>query len=194
MTHWYSADPHFGHESIIPFAGRPFRHEGHMTTVLISNLWDKVGHEDDLWILGDFAFGPKAKDEDWLQMIFAQLPGMHRHLVIGNHDGPLTRGLPWDSITPLAVVDDPDADQPVTLCHYPMMTWDHARKGALHLFGHVHGNWPGSANSVNVGVDLWDYQPVTIRQAASRARHLVPHRHWRDVEPRAGIGQLTEEE
>ena len=66
MTHWYTADTHFGHESIIPFAGRPFRHASHMDSVLIERMWEKVGPEDDLWIIGDFAFGPKAKDEDWL--------------------------------------------------------------------------------------------------------------------------------
>lgn len=25
-----------------------------------------------------------------------------------------------------------------TLCHYPMTTWNHARREALQLYGHVH--------------------------------------------------------
>lgn len=185
MTHWYTADPHFGHDSIIPNARRPFRDTGHMEAVLIERLWEKVGPDDDLWIAGDFAFGPKAKDEDWLLAIFGQLPGARRHLVVGNHDGPLTQALPWDSVSWLVEVDDPASEKPVTLCHYPMMTWNHARKGALHLFGHVHGNWQGSANAVNVGVDAWDFYPVTVQEAARRAKGMPVNRHWRDVEPRA---------
>lgn len=185
MTHWYTADTHFGHESIIPFWGRPFRHASHMDSVLIERMWEKVGPDDDLWIVGDFACGPKAQEEDWLGMLFGQLPGARRHLVVGNHDGPLTQALPWDSISRLAEVSDLAAHQPVTLCHYPMMTWNHARKGALHLFGHVHGNWEGTAHSVNVGVDVWDFYPITAQDAAERAKRLPVNRHRKDVEPRA---------
>ncbi|MCB5411230.1 metallophosphoesterase [Pseudogemmobacter faecipullorum] len=185
MPHWYTADLHFGHDRIIPNATRPFRDTSHMDAVLIERLWEKVGPEDDLWVLGDFAFGPKAKDEDWLWAVFSQLPAARRHLIVGNHDGPLTQALPWDSVSLIAEIEDKDAAQPVTLCHYPMMTWSHARKGALHLFGHVHGNWRGSANSVNAGVDLWDFYPITIREAAQRAKMMPPHKHWKDVEPRA---------
>lgn len=185
MTHWYSADQHFGHESIVTNARRPFRDVEHMNAVLIERLWDRVGPDDDLWIVGDFAFGPKAKEESWLLGIFGQLPGARRHLIVGNHDGPLTQALPWDSLSLLAEVDDAASDRPVTLCHYPMMTWNNARKGSLHLFGHVHGNWQGSTNSANVGVDVWDFYPVNIQEVAGRVRRLRPHKHWKDVEPRA---------
>ena len=185
MAHWYTADLHFGHDSIVANAQRPFRDASPMDSVLIERLWEKIGPEDDLWIVGYFAFGPKAKDEGWLLSIFGQLPGARRHLIVGNHDGPLTQALPWDSVSWLAEVNDPASDKPVTLCHYPMMTWNHARKGALHLFGHVHVNWQGTANCVNVGVDVWGYHPVALQDAAWRAKSLPPHRHWKDVEPRA---------
>ena len=62
MTFRYTADHHFGHESIIRNARRPFRDTAHMDAALIEALWQRVGPEDDLWIIGDFAFGPKAKD------------------------------------------------------------------------------------------------------------------------------------
>ena len=117
MTHWYTADTHFGHENIIPNARRPFRDGEHMAAVLIERLWDRVGPEDDLWIIGDFAFGPKAKDEGWLLGIFSQLPGARRHLLVGNHDSTLTKGLPWDSVSLLAEVDDLEGNGPVgTAC------------------------------------------------------------------------------
>lgn len=68
-------------------------------------------------IVGDFAFGPKAKDEDWLLADFAELPGVRKHPIVSNHDLAPTLALPWDSVAPLAEVPDPDADRPVTLCH-----------------------------------------------------------------------------
>ena len=141
-THWYTADTHFGHENVIRLSGRPFRSASHMDGVLIENLWAKVQPDDVLWIVGDFAFGERAKDLDWLEGIFGQPPGAEKHLVIGNHDGEATLLLPWDGVHQLAEVHDPAAELPAVLCHYPMMTWHRARKGALHLFGHVHDDFP----------------------------------------------------
>lgn len=185
MTNWYTADTHFGHENVIPFCGRPFRNTGHMDMVLIENLWSKVGPEDDLWILGDFAFGSKAKEADYLAAVFGQLPGARKHLIVGNHDLDPTLALPWDSISHLAEVRDGPKKQAHTLCHYPMITWNHARRDALQLFGHVHNNWWGSRNSVNVGVDVWDFMPVRFEDITRRAKSLPVNKHWQDVEHNA---------
>ena len=173
MTHWYTADTHFGHENIIRFCKRPFETVGEMDAALITNLWAHVGPEDDLWIIGDFAFGRKSKDVPWLESIFNQLPGARKHLVIGNHDQKPTLDLPWHTITDIANVQDGPDKQIHTLCHYPMITWNRARYGALQLFGHVHNNWKGSRNSVNVGVDVWGFRPITIREITARARKIA---------------------
>lgn len=182
MVNWYTADPHFGHENIIPFCGRPFRHVGHMDSVLIENMWKVVQPDDDLWIIGDFAFGPKAKDPEYLDILFGQLPGARKHLIVGNHDLAPTLALPWDSISHLTEVRDGPDGLHHTLCHYPMITWNGARKGTLQLFGHVHNNWQGSRNAVNVGVDQWDFTPVSFQQVAQRAKLLPVNQHWGDVE------------
>ncbi|RJE85041.1 metallophosphoesterase [Paracoccus onubensis] len=182
MAIWYTADTHFGHENIIPFSGRPFRSASHMDSALIENMWKVVKPEDTLWIVGDFAFGPAAKDMNWLEMIFGQLPGAEKHLVVGNHDGELSQLLPWDSVSQLTEVEDNGKCN--VLCHYPMITWSGARKGALQIFGHVHNNWFGSRNAVNAGVDVWDYMPVTLADIERRARKLPINKHWTDVEQR----------
>ncbi|WP_299869091.1 hypothetical protein [uncultured Roseobacter sp.] len=64
-----------------------------------------------------------------------------------------------------------------------MITWNHARRQALHMFGHVHNNWLGSRNAVNVGVDVWHFMPVSFEQIAERAKRLPPNKHLADVEP-----------
>lgn len=157
-----------------------------MDTILLANLAAKVGPEDTLWIVGDFAFGPRAKDNERLSNLFARLPGKEKHLVVGNHDGETTQELPWTSICHMAEVAD--GSGPLTvLNHYPMITWHRARKGVLHLFGHVHNQWMGSRNAVNVGVDVWGSMPVTIREVTQRAKTLPENKHWRDVEHNAEI-------
>lgn len=182
MVNWYTADTHFGHENVIGFCDRPFRDADHMDTVLIENLRSRVGREDDLWIVGDFAFGDKAKETTYLAGIFDELPGARKHLIVGNHDLEKTLGLPWDSVSHLAEVRDGPHNQAHTLCHYPMITWNHARRQALHLFGHVHKNWLGSRNSINVGVDVWGFMPVQFAELIARAETLPVNKHWNDVE------------
>lgn len=182
MAHWYTADTHFGHEKVIELCGRPFRNAGHMDAVLIENLWSKVGPKDDLWIVGDFAYGPKAKEISYLEGLFGQLPGARKHLVIGNHDDELTQALPWDSIAEMSQVKDGKDGLMHTLCHYPMITWNGARKGGLQMFGHVHDRWKGSRNAVNVGVDQWDFMPISFEQIARQAALLPENKHWADVE------------
>ncbi len=73
---------------------------------MLENMWKVVGLEDQLWILGDFAFGSKAKDSTYVEQIFNQLPGAEHHLIVGNHDHKPTLELPWDSISHFAELRD----------------------------------------------------------------------------------------
>ncbi|MEI4488935.1 hypothetical protein V8J36_22370, partial [Frigidibacter sp. MR17.14] len=59
------------------------------------------------------------------------------------------------------------------------------RSNPDHPFGaghHVHDQWPGSRNSVNVGVDQWDFRPVRVSEIIGRAAKLPVNKHWHDVE------------
>ncbi len=146
-----------------------------MNTTIIQS---SVSFDDDLWILGDFAFG-QATDSQKFENCFHQFPG-RKHLIVGNHDDEAVAMLPWTSISDLKEIKD--GEQSLVLCHYPMITWNSARRGALHLFGHVHDQWPGSRNGVNVGVDQWGFKPVRISDIQRRAKKLPVNKHWADVE------------
>lgn len=179
MTNWYMSDPHFGHDRIIELCQRPFATIRDMEDAIIGNVASAVAADDDLWIVGDFGFGESAQKPGYLEAVFERLPG-RKHLVIGNHDGKRVKALPWESCQLMAEIRDGGKD--VVLCHYPMVTWKHARHGSLQLFGHVHERWLGSRNSVNVGVDVWDFRPVRLADARERAETLPPNKHWGDVE------------
>ncbi|HWL58949.1 MAG TPA: phosphoesterase [Paracoccus sp. (in: a-proteobacteria)] len=150
-----------------------------MNAHLLAECRARVGPDDDLWILGDFTAG-RASDAQRREVrtIYHALPG-RKHLIRGNHDQDWVRDLPWDSVAETAdiVVDK----RRLFLCHYPMITWPGARHQGLELFGHVHQNWRGSRNSVDVGVDVWNFRPVTLPEILRRAAKLV-NAHWDQVE------------
>lgn len=178
MANWYTADIHFGHKRIIEFCKRPFSTVSEMNAKIIGNFQSRVQPDDDLWILGDFAFvsgDSNSRFESW----FHSLPG-RKHLVVGNHDDEAVVALPWESVDYMPMISD--GAQKLVLCHYPMITWEGARDGALQLFGHVHDQWRGTRNSVNVGVDQWDFCPVQVDDIRRRAAKLEANKHWEDVE------------
>ena len=54
----------------------------------------------------------------------------------------------------------------IHLMHYPIEHWDRQHYGSIHLHGHTHSR-PINApipNRYNVGMDLWDYEPVTLQE------------------------------
>lgn len=181
--HWFTADPHYGHDRIIGFCNRPFPDVATMNARLLAECRARVQADDDLWILGDFTAGKSGgAQRREVRSIFHALPG-RRHLIRGNHDLPWVRELPWDSVAETAdiVVDG----RRLFLGHYPMITWPGARRSGLQLFGHVHQNWRGSRNAVNVGVDVWNFRPVTLPEIERRAVSLPINAHWHQVEPRS---------
>lgn len=184
MTNFYTADPHFGHANIMKFCDRPFSRVGEMDSRILNAYQSSVGPDDDLWILGDLTFA-RSEDRGRVAAMLGSIP-CRKHLVAGNHDPAWVRELPeWSSVHDL--VEIKDGDTRLTLCHYPMITFPGARRGALQLFGHVHDNWQGSRNSVNVGVDVWGFAPVTLDRIRRRASRLPINPLWADVEPRSAL-------
>ncbi|MCE6958272.1 metallophosphoesterase [Cereibacter sphaeroides] len=182
MANIFTADPHFGHANILRLSRRPFASIGEMNEVLLSNLLRDVRRTDDLWLIGDFAYGGAQDDPAFLRAIFDRIPG-RKHLVRGNHDrkARAVLELGWESQHD--IVEFRDDGTKLVLCHYPMVTWNGARGNSLQLFGHVHQNWAGSRKSVNVGVDCWDFRPVRLPAIRARAETLPQNPVWHIVEP-----------
>ena len=176
------ADTHFFHASpdkpdgIIKMCNRPFSSGREMNSVMAAN-WRKVIRPNDAVIVnGDFAH--RAEPES-LRKLFDSLPGKRR-LVVGNHDSPEIRALPWDSVQDVAYVSIDS--QRVVLCHYAWRTWPGIRKGALMLYGHNHGRLPGNSQSMDIGVDtLGVFAPVRLATIKAHLATLPPL-----VDPEAG--------
>src|SRR5918997_1847277 len=69
----------------------------------------------------------------------------------------------------------PEHDTALVLCHYAFRTWKNMGRGWIDLHGHSHGKLKKQKREYDVGVDAWDYQPVTLETVLG-ARRRMPAR------------------
>ncbi|ANY85469.1 hypothetical protein BB934_45455 (plasmid) [Microvirga ossetica] len=162
MTLFFTSDTHFRHAAILHHDRRPFVSVEEMEAEIIRRWNARVRPRDTVYHLGDFAWG-KAKV---VAEILPRLNG-HIHLIWGNHDHNTVRRMTeWASSQPYLEIKD--GDDLVCLHHYAQRTWNRARYGSYHLFGHSHGNLPPQGRSIDVGTCCWDYKPVTLAEIKAR--------------------------
>jgi calcineurin-like phosphoesterase family protein len=160
MATFFTSDTHFGDHRVITLYRRPFADTKAMDEALIARWNERVGPEDDIWHLGDFARGTKAA------AILPRLQG-RKHLIAGNNDAPETLALSdWASIASYAEIVV-DATR-LVLCHYPFRTWNGIGKGAWNLHGHSHGRLKPLPRQADVGADPWGCRPVTLAEIKMR--------------------------
>ena len=51
----------------------------------------------------------------------------------------------------------------LVMCHYAFRTWKNMGRGWIDLHGHSHGRLKPQTRQYDVGVDVWDYRPVTLQ-------------------------------
>ena len=169
MTVYFTSDTHFSDMRILRIDKRPFRTLDEHDAALIGNWNDVVRPDDTVWHLGDFALGPT---DARVAEILATLQGT-KHLITGNNDGPGTLAAPgWASVAAYAEIDVDDTR--LILCHYAFRTWNAMGRGALNLHGHSHGLLKTAPKQYDVGVDVWDFRPVTLGDLRTRRRATRP--------------------
>lgn len=170
MAVFFTSDTHFGHAGALGRFRRPFADVAAMDAALVERWNARVGPEDEVWHLGDVSL---HRDPGRTAAILERLNG-RRHLIAGNNDGPATKRLPvWAEV---ADYRELTADgTPLVLCHYAFRTWNGMYKGAWNLHGHSHGTLKGLTRQVDVGVDVWDFRPVTVAEIRARfSRRRTP--------------------
>lgn len=171
---FFTSDHHFGHRNIIQYSNRPFSSVDEMDQVLIE-AWNNIVSPGDLvYHLGDLVFG-NAK---YAKEIIYQLNGQIKLLWNPwHHDRHWFKNFPFTldnkvvRVDPIEVLEFSDYGsgeypQVVVLCHYPLAIWDRRHYGAWHLHGHSHGRYSGSGLILDVGVDVHDYQPLSLENVA----------------------------
>lgn len=184
MTTFFTADLHLGHANIIKYCDRPFADVDEMNAQLVERWNEIVQPSDEVVVLGDVALG-KIRET----LPFASKLHGTKLLVPGNHDrcwlGHGTKARSWfDAYEEVgfrllgsnAVMSlRPGLD--VRLSHFPYVDderhgdrfaeWRPNDEGLWLLHGHVHKSWHVVERQVNVGVDVWDYRPVSAKTIAS---------------------------
>lgn len=157
MTVYFTSDHHFGHSGARTLFRRPFASASEMDRRMI-DCWNSVVEtEDEVWHLGDFAVRQPA------ERVAALLRKLHgrKHLITGNNDDAgVTGSAGWTSVQAYAEVTVDGVF--LVLCHYPFRTWNGMGKGSINLHGHSHGRLRPLPRQFDAGVDVWDFQPVTL--------------------------------
>ena len=167
MAHsiFFTADTHFDDPRILRIDRRPFSSLAEHDEALIERWNATVGAEDTVFHLGDFARG----DGEAKEALLGRLNG-EKHLVTGNNDDLATiEAVGWASV---AAYRELEIDgRRVILCHYAFRTWNQMGKGSVDLHGHSHGKLKPLTRQYDVGVDVFDFRPVTFAEIlASRRR------------------------
>ena len=174
MSVFYISDLHIGHENVLKHDNRPFADCKKMHNEIIKRWNNAVKHNDEVYILGDFAW----KNAEGLEVL-CQLTGK-KHLILGNHDKPTDEMRTYfESVSDYLVIND--SGRQVVLSHYPIAHWYNQYRGAIHLYGHVHATKDYTAflkyggicrkleipfNCANVGcmLDYMNYTPRTLEE------------------------------
>jgi calcineurin-like phosphoesterase family protein len=145
---------------------------------LIDNWNEVVAPEDEVYFLGDFSLSFK-----FVTQVMPLLKGKI-HLVAGNHDlchsSNTGSGAYLQRYKEAGFYDICErttleiAGQSVLCCHLPYFAADDPDErypdykpdddGRWLLHGHVHRRWKTKERQINVGVDVWDYYPVSINE------------------------------
>lgn len=169
MTVFFTSDTHFGDPRVLRIDKRPYPTVADHDAALLARWNEVVRPEDEVWHLGDFALhvSPGRIDE-----LLAALNGT-KHLITGNNDGPATLAAKgWASVQPYAeLVLDGTA---IVMCHYAFRTWKNMGRGWIDLHGHSHGKLKKQTRQFDVGVDAWDYRPITLEILLGARRRNTP--------------------
>lgn len=155
----FMSDLHYNHENIIKFNNRPFSGVKEMNEYIEEELALKVGGTDILFDLGDLFW---RTSETKMKEVLKLAGPKEFHKIMGNHDKEKVYtksfiGSMFTTITDILEikVEWEGTVYPMTLCHYPMVSWNHKPRGSFMLFGHCHGNIDSyMADRYDLAVDL----------------------------------------
>jgi calcineurin-like phosphoesterase family protein len=172
---WFTSDTHFNSSSMKKLK-RPFSSVEEMNAHLIDR-WNSVVKPDDyVFHLGDvFEYG--CFDSDILEMLNG-----NKVLVMGNHDDltPETYSSYFAHVFEESAFGRIDVDPangwtqiPIELSHRPMKSEMMMSETMLNFHGDIHKKWKINGPHINVGVDVWDYQPVSEEDLAALALGIL---------------------
>jgi len=181
MKYFFTADTHFGHSNIIRYCGRPFKDVEHMNDTLVTNWNNRIKDGDTVFCAGDFCFknsaGGKA-GEGLVHKASYYTNKLNGNIIFlkGNHD----RNNSVRTIIDRIVIKY--GPHFVNITHIPE---NYDPNFAINFCGHVHEKWKFKrvyepyqdkcVDLINIGVDVWNFNPVTFEEIFTNYRHWLKH-------------------
>ena len=163
---WWTADLHLNHVNIIeasycPERLKTFGNLENMNQELILRWNSRVRSGDTVILVGDAVMGRVSEAEDLIRQLNGSII-----LIEGNHDrSPKARRMMLESRLleiHRRIEFEVDGIGKILVQHHPAK--ELCSDYALFICGHIHQHWRVSEKMINVGVDVWNYQPVTLSE------------------------------
>jgi len=143
MKTYITSDLHFGHTNIMKFCPKTrghYKDVAHMHSEMIRMWNETVNPEDTVYILGDVAFLPADQAVAILKSLNGSLI-----LIEGNHDRKALKDAAFRRCFKEIhkYYDTVYNGIRIIMFHYPILEWDQMHRGAVHFYGHKHGNLSG---------------------------------------------------
>lgn len=171
---YFFSDPHMGHKNLVrgcsswedKTACRDFDTIEEHNEVLIQNINKTVSQDSILYCAGDWVMG--GFDNVW--KFRKRLNVRTIHLVLGNHDNAIRNNKIVLTDTGYVNLQNLFASvqellsakiggQLMTICHYPLRSWEKSSKGSWCLSGHEHFRLPDyeinglKVKALDIGID-----------------------------------------
>jgi calcineurin-like phosphoesterase family protein len=127
-----------------------------MDAQIIANMNKVIHNSDTLYILGDFSFHPER--------YYDKIKGK-KILLKGNHDSNKCKKY-FDEVYDQLNINI--GEFKCLLSHYPL---NNDRVDFV-ITAHVHEKWLVNGNNVNIGVDQWNFEPVSEEKLYKFLRDL----------------------
>lgn len=158
---FFTSDLHFWHKGVVKLSGRPFENVENMNETLIRNWNRVVPMRGETYVLGDIFLCSRTRALEIRERLNGRI-----YLIEGNHDATalqIPQAFEWIKGLHYLRYNG----RKIMLCHYPMQSWRSSNHGSWHLHGHCHGATSGGfpknrGYRLDVGVDCWDYYPVSF--------------------------------
>lgn len=162
-----TADWHYGHENIIKYCNRPFKDKYEMDNALIRQFNRQVTPEDHTYFVGDFTLESVRKARE----VMALLNG-RKTFLLGNHDS--------SGFTHTMSLTIYFGGLNIAMTHFPELRILSTPHNPINfnLTGHVHEawkyKWMDDMLCINVGVDVWDFKPVSLQEILKYYSRISP--------------------
>jgi calcineurin-like phosphoesterase family protein len=191
---WFTSDTHFSHRNTMRYCGRPFLTVESCDKVMIERWNKLVAPEDTVYHLGDVSMHTAPIKRILPQLNGRKILIIGNHDLVYSPYFLRTRGQKFidrmykeyteagfaeihpSGYAKLLYSESMRGYVAARLSHFPTKNAEdkhHNDKhdasrpvddGTLNICGHVHQNWLKRGSNINVGVDVWDFRPVSVEE------------------------------